>query len=208
MARLALLIAFLAVADAKLRRTRNDQDDLAAAKLAMEQRLTAGLKDIHDDPAPPAQTTTTTTIDPQAAELAALKVTELTKLTAGVAEAHDDVAPTTTTTTEDPQKVAEHEKFDQLKAKEMSLLTANLDDASIEAAEKTATTTTTTTTSTVTLGEAGKKVLAEISSGKFVLPTKQFAGLQTSEEKPEAQEKEEDEEAASETMTDLDTYGF
>merc|ERR1719473_834118 len=127
----------------------------------------------------------------------------MTKLTAGVAEAHDDVAPTTTTTTEDPQKVAEHEKFDQLKAKEMSLLTANLDDASIEAAEKTATTTT-----TVTLGEAGKKVLAEINSGKFVLPTKQFAGLQTSEEKPEAPEKEEDEEAASETMTDLDTYGF
>merc|ERR550514_770621 len=128
-------------------------------------------------------------------------------MTAGVADAKDDATPSTTTTTVDPAAQAEKEHFDQLKAAELSKLTSGLDDRSIDAAEKTATTTTTSTTTTMTLGEAGKKIIAEISSGKYVLPTERFAGLQTPKEKPQVDD-EHDDGAMSETMEDLDTYGF
>merc|ERR1719321_1869601 len=75
----------------------------------------------------------------------------------------------------------------------MSKLTANLDEKSLDAAEATATTTTTTTSTSMTLGAAGKKIMAEIESGKYVLPTDRFAGIQTPQQKPAEDEKPEDE---------------
>merc|ERR1719321_1766092 len=103
----------------------------------------------------------------------------------------DDPVPSTTTTTVDPAAQAEKEHFDKLKPAEMVKLTSGLDDKSIDDAEKTATTTTTGTTTTMTLGEAGKKIMAEISSGKYVLPTERFAGIQTPQQ-PEPEDKNDD----------------
>merc|ERR1719321_359995 len=119
----------------------------------------------------------------------------------------DDPVPSTTTTTVDPAAQAEKEHFDKLKPAEMVKLTSGLDDKSIDDAEKTATTTTTSTTTTQTLGEAGKKIMAEITSGKYVLPTDRFAGIQEPQQKPQ-EDDQHDDSAASETMEDLDTYGF
>merc|ERR1719473_1771046 len=118
----------------------------------------------------------------------------------------DDPTPSTTTTTIDPAVQADKDHMEQLKAAEAQKLTAGLDDKSIESAEKTATTTTTSTTTTMTLGEAGKKIMAEITSGKYVLPTERFAGIQTPQN-PEPEDTQSDA-AMSETMEDLDTYGF
>lgn len=189
---------------------RQDHQAFEDAKAGFLQRMTAGLKDIKEDDAP-APTTTTSTENPEVVKqrlaMAALKDQEMQKMTAGVAEVQDDPTPSTTTTTIDPAAQAEKEHFDQLKAAEMSKLTSGLDDSSIDAAEKTATTTVATTTTTMTLGEAGKKIIAEISSGKYVLPTDRFAGIQTPQQKPEA-DAPQDDAAMSETMEDLDTYGF
>lgn len=186
-----------------------DNQVFESAKSKFLERMTAGIKDIHDDDAP-VVTTTTTTENPEAVKerlaMAELKNQELQKMTAGVAEAHDDDVPSTTTTTVDPAAQAEKAHFDQLKQAELSKLTSGLDDKSIDDAEKTATTTTTSTTTTVSLGEAGKKIMAEISSGKFVLPTN-FAGIQQPQQSAPVDDQHDDA-AMSETMEDLDTYGF
>jgi hypothetical protein len=185
-----------------------DSEAFESAKAGFLERMTAGIKDIRDDD-PPATTTTTTTENAEVVKerlaMAALKDSELQKMTAGVAEAKDD-APSTTTTTVDPAAQAEKEHFDQLKQAEMSKLTSGLDEKSIDAAEKTATTTTTSTTTTVTLGEAGKKIMAEISTGKFVLPSN-FAGIQQPQQTAPVDDQHDDA-SMSETMEDLDTYGF
>lgn len=189
---------------------QQDNDDLASAKASFLAKMTAGIKDIKDDDPPSTTTTTTVTEDPQVVkereQMALLKQKEMSKMTEGVAEIKEDDAPTTTTTTIDPAVKAEQEHFAQLKEQEMAKLTSNLDDKSVEAAEATATTTTTTTTTTQTLGAAGKKLLAEINSGHYVLPTVNFAGLQTPQQPREQQDN--DEMADSETVQDLDQYGF
>lgn len=188
---------------------RADQEAFDSAKQGFLERMTAGIKDIKEDD-PPTTTTTTTTENPEVVKerlaMAALKDQELHKMTAGVAEIKDEPTASTTTTTIDPAAQAEKEHFDQLKQAEAAKLTAGLDDKSIEDAEKTATTTTTSTTTTVSLGEAGKKIMAEIQSGKFVLPAN-FAGIQQPQQTPQVDDSHDDS-AMSETMEDLDTYGF
>lgn len=199
--------------DAQSKAQQQDSEDLESAKNNFLAKMTAGIKDIKDDD-PPAKTTTTTTENPQVVaereRMESLKAQEMSKMTEGVAEAKDDT-PSTTTTTVDPAAKAEKEHFDELKAKEMSKLTANLDEKSLDAAEATATTTTTTTTTTVTLGAAGRKIMAEIQSGKFELPPilapGGFAGIQAAQQKPDDDDKQDDG-AMSETMADLDQYGF
>lgn len=189
---------------------RQDQEQFESAKAGFLERMTAGIKDIKDDDAP-ATTTTTTTENAQVVKerlaMVALKDQELQKMTAGVAEVRDDPVPAATTTTVDPKAQAEKEHFDQLKQAEMVKLTSGLDDKSIDESEKTATTTTTGTTTTPTLGEAGKKIMAEITSGKYVLPTERFAGIQQPQQ-TSPQEDQHDDSAMSETMEDLDTYGL
>lgn len=189
---------------------REDNEVFENAKAGFLERMTAGLKNIKEDDAP-APTTTTTTEDPEVVKqrvaMAQLKDQELQKMTAGVADVKDDPIPSATTTTVDPAAQAEKEHFDQLKQAEMSKLTSGLDDKSIEDAEKTATTTMTSTTTTLSLGEAGKKIMAEITSGKYVLPTERFAGIQEPQQTPQVDDSHDDS-AMSETMEDLDTYGL
>merc|ERR1719161_2959497 len=164
--------------------------------------MTAGIKDIKDDA--PVATTTTTTENPEVVKerlaMAELKNQELQKMTAGVAEAHDDDVPSTTTTTVDPAAEAEKEHFDKLKQAELVKLTSGLDEKSIDDAEKTATTTTTTTTTTVSLGEAGKKIMAQINSGNFVLPAN-FARIQQPQQTAPVDDSHDDA-SMSETMED------
>lgn len=189
---------------------QQDKDFFENAKAGFLQRMTAGIKDIKDDDPPSTTTATTTTEDPQVVkereQMEELKAKEMSKMTDGVAETKEEDAPSTTTTTMDPAAKAEKDHFEQLKSAEMLKLTSNLDDKSIDAAEATATTTTTTSTTTMSLGEAGKKIMAEITSGKFVLPNN-FAGLQTPQQPPQQEDKQDDE-AMSETMSDLDEFGF
>merc|ERR1719265_968757 len=104
----------------------------------------------------------------------------------------------------DPAAKAEKEHFEQLKQAEMAKLTSNLDDNSVAAAEATVTTTTTTTTTTQTLGQAGKKIMAEINSGNYVLPNVKFAGLQTPPKTD--QEQKQDDGENSEAAQDFDQY--
>jgi len=207
--------------DAQAKAQQEDDEALKNAKEGFLQRMTAGIKDSSDDDPSvlkelAAHTTTTTTENLQVVQerekMSALKDTEMAKMTEGVAEAKDDT-PSTTTTTMDPAVKAEKEHFEALKEQEMSKLTANLDEKSINAAEATATTTTTSTTTTMSLGAAGRKIMAEIQSGKYSLPTVQippilspngFAGIQN----PQQPQQPEDDSAMSETMEDLDTYGF
>lgn len=199
--------------DPQAKAQQEDHEAFENAKNGFLQRMTAGIKDIRDDD-PPAHTTTTTTENLQVVQerekMSALKDKEMAKMTEGVAEAKDDT-PSTTTTTMDPAVKAEKEHFEALKDQEMSKLTANLDEKSISAAEATATTTTTSTTTTMSLGAAGRKIMAEIQSGKYSLPPIQdklneFAGIQTPQQP--AEDEKQDDSAMSETMEDLDTYGF
>jgi len=184
------------------------------AKAGFLQRMTAGINDINNDPLPSTTTATTTIEDPKVVkereQMADLKEKEMSKMMAGVAETKDEDTPHTTTTTVDPAARAEEEHMEQLKEAEMAKLTSKLDDNSIAAAEATATTTTKTTTTTTTMNAAGKKMLAELSSGKFykhALNSMNFAGLQTDQQQPQEDDKQ-DNDDSSETMTDLDEYGF
>jgi len=200
--------------DEQTKGQQQDKEVFDNAKQGFLERMTAGLKNIKDDDAPATTTTTTTTENAQVVkerkQMEDLKEKEMSKMTEGVAEAKEDDAPSTTTTTVDPAAQAEKEHFDKLKEAEMAKLTSNLDDNKIDAAEATVTTTTTTSTTTMTLGEAGKKIMAEITSGKYVLPTDRFAGIQTAEQKPEDKEDSHDDNdsAMSETVADMDQYGF
>lgn len=196
--------------DAQHASQNQDHEVFENAKAGFLQRMTAGIKDIKDDDPPSTTTIATTTEDPQVVkereQMALLKEKEMSKMTEGVAETKEEEVPSTTTSTMDPAAAAEKEHFEQLKEQEMSKLTQNLDDKSVTAAEVTATTTTTTTTTTETLGAAGKKIMAEISSGKFVLPAN-FAGLQTPQQQPQQEEKQ-DNVDDSEAGQDFDQFGF
>eukprot|EP00746_Dinoflagellata_sp_MGD_P070525 gnl/MRDRNA2_/MRDRNA2_28865_c0_seq1.p1 gnl/MRDRNA2_/MRDRNA2_28865_c0~~gnl/MRDRNA2_/MRDRNA2_28865_c0_seq1.p1 ORF type:complete len:309 (-),score=95.12 gnl/MRDRNA2_/MRDRNA2_28865_c0_seq1:183-1109(-) len=186
-------------------------------KAGFLQRMTAGINDVIDLPS--ATTTKTTTEDPQVVKerehAAEIKEKEMAKMTAGVAETKEESAPQTTTTTEDPAAKAEREHMEQLREAEMAKLTSGMDGKSVAAAGATVTTTvktTTTTTTTTTLNAAGKKMMADLLSGKFYKHSfhmsKNFAGLQTSENEPEEDNKQDDDSNYSETMTDVDEYGF
>jgi hypothetical protein len=202
--------------NAQQQEQQQEQHFAADAKANFLQKMTAGIKDIRDDDLAPTTTAKTTTENPQVVkereQMAEIKAKEMAKMTAGVAEAKD-VAPKITTTTEDPAARAEKEHLEQIKEAEIAKLTAQTDAKSVAKAEATVTTTTTTTTTmSTTMNAAGKKFIASLTQGKIYQHALNFAGLQRAQVEEDDDEPKQDSGndsgSYSETMTDLDEYGF
>lgn len=181
---------------------------------AAVQGLLAGLnsKDDDDFQLTPAKTTTTSTESPEAKrereEMAMMQKKAVGRLTAGFDKISAEDAERATTTT------AETTTTTTTPNKELAKLLAGVDrpmPSTTGGKGQTSTTTTTTVkTTTTTIGEAGRKAIAFISSGTFVMPPRQLTDTpqdsDTDDDQKDAATDSEASSSESEAASDFDLY--